>query len=447
MANYWKLRGDDPMGVDYATGDGIATWSLRRAQVEDFEFQGMQRMHKLESDVTRVLYRMKKRGVRIDTEYLEYIKGYAEDKVAEGLKSLPEGFNARGPKQIKDLMTANGFTDWPMTAPSSKFPQGQPSFPEAWLDTNPVGKFIVNVRKWSNLLNSFIIPMRDRHIVNGRVHPTYHQMANDDFGTCTGRLSCSSPNLQQVPKRNKELAKLFRPIFIPDEGMEWLDADLSQCEPRLLAHYSGAKVLIDGFKAVPSVDAHEAVRLAVLDFGVQIDRESAKRVNQTLITGGGEGKIITMLGSRGKEIYDTYFEVMPEVKSFQRVAKERFRERKFLISLLGRRARLEFGSKDYLAMNRLLQCGNGDILKHSMVRIDALFEEDGDQCALLNNVHDSLSMQGAPEKRPVLMEALRIFTDYGPDRGTFLRVPMQADYGIGRNWGEATFPAEKASVG
>ncbi len=82
-----------------------------------------------------------------------------------------------------------------------------------------------------------------------------------------------------------------------------------------------------------------------------------------------------------------------------------------------------------------------------MVEVDRLFEEDGDECALLNSVHDALSMQAEPKKKPIMLEALRIFTDFGPGRSIPMRVPLQADYGIGKNWGEATFPAEKMTFG
>lgn len=154
-----------------------------------------------------------------------------------------------------------------------------------------------------------------------------------------------------------------------------------------------------------------------------------------------------MLGERGEEIYDGYFRAMPEVKKLQQESKARFRNRGWVKSLLGRRARLEHPSKDYLAMNRLLQCGNADVIKRAMVDIDNHFEANGDTCNLLNNVHDALSMQGPPNEREQMLEALRLFTNFGPGRAVPLRVPMACDYGIGRNWGEATFPTEKLTLG
>jgi DNA polymerase I-like protein with 3'-5' exonuclease and polymerase domains len=442
MGNYWKLPGDDPVGVDYAMGDGISTWALYEKQIKACEDQGITLIRQLEARVTRATYRMMRRGVRIDMDRLNKLIVDIGHKIEEAQKALPEGLNINSPPQLAKYFMSLG-------VPEEEFDRtekGNPSFDEEWLKKRPAGKPVLVVRKYKNLLNTFAIPLRDRHTYKGRVHATFHQMANDDFGTVTGRFSCSDPNLQQVPKRNKEIAQLFRAVFLPDEGLDWIDADLSQCEPRLLAHYSGSRVLTAGYTSKPSVDAHTAVANAA-----GIDRESGKRLNQTIITGGGKAKLISMLGPSGAKIYDDYFRAMPEVKRLQKEASARMARRGFVKSLLGRRARLESSSKSYLAINRLLQCGNADIIKKGMVEIDEMFEANDDCCALLNTVHDALGMQGAmgnPEHQKIIHEALRIMTDFGPEgQSVFLSVPMQADYGIGKNWAEATFPTEKLIFG
>jgi DNA polymerase-1 len=453
MGNFWKLAGDDPVGFDYAAGDGTATWGLYQKQLEamarpfDAEGRSLDGIRRLESAVTRTTYRMMRRGVRIDEERLAWVIDEVRGRLAKASQALPDGFNVRSSTQIRALFEKAGISGWPMTEPTQNFPQGNPSFTEGWLKTTPLGRDILAVRKFGNLLNSFAIPTRDQHLYNGRVHATFTQMANDEYGTITGRFSSSNPNLQQVPKRNKETAELIRSYFVPDEGLDWWDADLSQCEPRLLAHYGNVKVLVDGYLADPPVDAHQAVATAA-----SIDREDGKRLNQTIITGGGQRKVISMLGANGAEIYNKYFEAMPEVKRLQKTAAARMRQRGYVISLKGRLARLEHSSKDYLAINRLLQCGNADIVKEAMVRIDSHLEAEGDEVAILNTVHDALGLQADSRNkkhRKIMQEALRLFTDYGPDEkySTYLRVPMAAEYGIGNNWAEATYPKEKLKYG
>lgn len=454
MGNYWRLDGDDPIGVDYAQGDGVATWALRARQLERLAAEDLMGPWKAESDVLRVIHRMAKRGVRIDRAKLDEVIAYAQAKEAAAMAMLPADFNSRSPVHVRKLMEASGITNWPRKPPTpfmivkaaklGKEATGNPEFNEAFLKSTPIGRSVIDARRYSNINNSFAIPLRDRHThADSRVRTTFHPMRGDDFGTVTARFSSSNPNLQQVPKRNKELAQLFRQVFVPDDGMIWWDADYSQCEPRLLAHYSGSKVLLEGYLATPHVDAHQAVATAA-----GIDREDGKRLNQTLITGGGRDHIIGMLGPKGADIYNAYFEAMPEVRRLQKNAAQRIISRGYVMSLLGRRCRLDHSRFAYKAVNRLLQTGNADVIKRAMIRVDRYLEETGDQVHIMLTIHDALSFQApdTPEGRQIAETAIRMMSDFGPGRDVELRVPLGVEYGIGQNWSQATFPKDKVYV-
>ncbi|WP_368737108.1 DNA polymerase, partial [Klebsiella pneumoniae] len=43
----------------------------------------------------------------------------------------------------------------------------------------------------------------------------------------TGRFTCSCPNIQQIPKRNKLFAALCRKMFVTENGKQWISADWS----------------------------------------------------------------------------------------------------------------------------------------------------------------------------------------------------------------------------
>ena len=113
----------------------------------------------------------------------------------------------------------------------------------------------------------------------------------------------------------------------------------------------------------------------------------------------------------------------------------------FVRSILGRRARLDTRSHDmsYKAVNRLLQCGNADIIKKAMVDIDNYLESEGDQVHMLLSIHDSIDFQFYEDNRPQFEQALKIMQDFGPDRGVSLLVPMDVDVGEGKNWAEASY--------
>ena len=430
MSNFWRLSGNDEMGVDYAEGDGTSTYQLWEKQQKDLDQQDLRQVWHLENQVIRVLHRMVTRGVNIDEDRLDKVANQPTQKLEEAKNDLPSDLNIRSGAQMKALFDDAGITDYPTTD------KGNSSFAESWLLTNSLGKKIIAARKYGNLINSFNNPMY-AYMHQGRIHTEFNQSRSDQYGTITGRLSSSRPNMQQVPKRNVELGKLFRSVFIPDEGM--ICVDYSQCEPRLLAHYSKCKVLLSGYLSNPPIDAHTAVAKAA-----GIDRDAGKRLNQGLLTGMGKAKLIAELGvseAQGEKIWDDYFRSMPEIKQLQRAAASKMRGAGFVRSILGRRARLDTRTHDmsYKAVNRLLQCGNADIIKKAMVDIDNYLESEGDQVHMLLSIHDSIDFQFYEDNRPQFEQALKIMQDFGPDRGVSLLVPMDVDVGEGKNWAEASY--------
>lgn len=234
MENYWRLAGNDPISYNYAIGDGVTTMQLWAAQMHEVREQELDVVCELENNLIWTLFRMERTGIPVDVEQIGVLRHVTEARISEMMRELPAGFNARSPVQMKQLMESNGYTDWPKTE------KGNPSFTEGWLKRNPIGKKIIEIRQASNLLNSFVNPLADRHMFKGRVHATLNQLKSDDKGTISGRFSCSDPNLQQVPKRVKELAKPFRRLFIADEGWIFWERDWSQC---LVA---GTQVMVPG---------------------------------------------------------------------------------------------------------------------------------------------------------------------------------------------------------
>lgn len=455
MEWYWHLSGDDPIGVEYAEGDGTSTIQLRDWQRPRLAEQELERVWDIECRLIPVLARMQCRGIKIDEARLEWLIDHITRRVEELKNGFWSGFNERSSTDVRKWCELNGRLDWPYTQPTTRFPKGQPSFTEDWLETFEAGQKIIEVRKLSNLMNSFVRPMADHHMFRGRVHTTYNQLRGDEFGTITGRLSSSDPNLQQVPKHDEKLGRLFRSIFVPDDGMIWGSDDYSQCEPVLLAFYSRCKVLVDGFNANPPVDAHTAVSAAMNPDWENMDAKArkqyrndyGKRINQTLVTGGGKGVLVRKYKVDPKlvdEAWNRYFDAMPEIKVLQNRSSKVMSQRGYVKSLLGRRARLQDPGRSYVATNRLLQCGNADILKTKMVEIDDYLEAEGRPLDLLNNVHDAFDSQFPEEARKHREEVLRIMQDFGPGQLIHLdNVPLRVDPGEGRSWAEATYGEEK----
>jgi DNA polymerase-1 len=452
MGNLHKTAGNDPIAVDYALGDGTSTWDLMVRQRVELEQQGLLRIWDIESRLIPVLHRMSKRGTRIDEARLEEVSRTVDRWIEEAAAKFPKDFNPKGQADLKAMFGHRD--DIPFTAPSRRFPNGQPSYNKKWLATFPEGQKVMALREFKHLRDSFITPLKERHLYKGRVHPEYNQTRGEEYGTITGRMSSSNPNMQQVHKRNETLGRLFRSIFIPDEGMVWRNADYNQAEPRILAHYAECKVLIAGYLANPPIDAHMAVARAAFNAGApgedpavtKAKRQRGKTINQLMLTGGGLAHMADEMGvsqSEAQIVRDQYFAAMPEIKTLQKQAQRVMQSRGYVKSLLGARSRLDDPRFAYKATNRLLQRGNAEVIKKSMVEIDEYFRSVGDHTHMLNNIHDDIAFQYLPENKAEIDRAIEIMEDFGPGRSVELLVPLTVDIGEGENWAIASYGPEK----
>jgi DNA polymerase-1 len=445
MAHFWRLPGNDALAMDYAAGDGITTFEVWQDQRRDRDSQpvDMSRVWQLESDLIRTVFRIERRGIRIDSNRADEVRRELEGRISDFVSCLPEGFNVRSPSDMRKYCEDLGHTDWPLTEPSKRFPQGQPSFTEKWLSTFEEGRRIVAIRESTNLINSFLNPLMERHAFKGRVHPSLHATAIDGFGTISGRFSCSNPNMQQVPKHNKELGKLFRSIFVPDEGMTIFEGDYSQCEPRLFAHYAREPALVEGYSSEPPRDMH---RVAADMLGV--DRDTvAKRMNMGLLTGMQQKSFSQHMGwseDKAREMFDAWMAVFPGIPGFQRQAKQAMLSRGYVFTLLGRVCRLDDARFAYKATSRIIQGGNADIVKKKLLDADRMLEAEGDTVQLLMTIHDSFLWQGADDERStrIMADLRNMFVDVQSDPFN-LRVPFKLDVGGGENWSIATYGGKK----
>jgi DNA polymerase-1 len=434
MGHLWKLPGDLFEVVDYSCGDGTSTWQLYNALLPkmyepyysnsrgDFS---LKRVHDLEHDLMPVIHNMSMRGIKIDEKSFEALYGETEAALEQALDSIGE-VNVRSGPQLRKYFEDHGVSGWPITD------KGNPSFTEPFLKSSEPGRAILTVRKNRTLMDSFLRPMKERHIKDGRLYLEFSQTRDEQYGTRTGRLSAHNPNIQAMPgKRQGDLGKRFRKIFIADDDRTWVSADFETCEIVICAHYCKAKLWVDGFES--GVDPHTSVAEAL-----SIDRRHAKAINLGLMTGMGREKLAEDLGVpqyEGDKILHTYFTGLPELRKFQNQSKAAFANRGFVSTLLGRRLRLEKSKFAYKAVNRLTQGGNADIIKERMVAMARLADEIG--VNLILNVHDDISFQcDTKDQAEKMVECMKDMS------GVELSLPMGVSWGIGSNWGDASFSEE-----
>lgn len=211
---------------------------------------GLWPVYELERKVTRVLFEMHWKGIRVDTAFAEKLNTRWKREEAELVKPF-RGFDIWNSEHIAQFCKRERI-DLPHTA------AGAPQVQAAWLESCdiPLMKNLRVAREMNRTRSIYLEQnLIDNVLPDGRIHPQYVQIACDEGGTRTGRLSCKNPNAQQFPKRSRNFdAKTLRKCLLPEDGELWNKNDFWSQEPTLQVHYGlvkgypGAREVCEGFK-------------------------------------------------------------------------------------------------------------------------------------------------------------------------------------------------------
>ena len=431
MANFHRMAGDNPAVVDYSTGDGISTLELWQAQQKLLDEHELRVPWKLECQLIHRVARLHRRGMKVDGEYGQELRGpggIIEAKIAAIQSTFPYGFNTNSPKDVESLYRREGYDDSQFSHTDS----GAVSFTEGWLKTNEIGERIIAIRQMKKARDSFVTPLVETHNVNGRVHPVLNQSKSDDYGAIGARFSCSEPNLQAFPKRNQEVGKVVRRLIIADDGYEIQEGDAKQQEPRLFAYFSGDERLLQGYRS-GTMDIHD-----ITSEGLGLHRDVAKRMAMGILTGMSAKALSGHMGwdyQRALEYHRAWLTVQfPAIKKFQKAATGIFLSSGYVRSITGRKARLDDNAYAYRAVSRIIQNSGGDLMKTTLLRA-CEYEEAHPQVQLLMTIHDSLIWQ-----REIGFDTAELVKvcESVPDEFN-LGIPIPYEVGTGSNWAEASY--------
>ncbi len=429
-----------------ATAGEKAKWLARlgpqlRAEVER---QGLLEVYeRIDLPLAPVLARMERTGVRIDPKALEAMSRSLEREIAAREKEIYEmaggAFNVNSPVQLAEVL----FDKLKLPAPRKSAKTGARSTAADVLEElgakHPLPKKILEYREAAKLKSTYVDALpRLVSPLDGRLHTRLSQT-----GTATGRLSSSSPNLQNVPTRS-ETGRQIRAAFVAEKGKVLLSADYSQIELRLLAHFSRDPVLVDAFQRGEDIHA----RTAELVFGVgpmaqtAEHRRSAKAVNFGIIYGLSAFGLAQQLGiERGEaaKFIAAYFERYSGVKEYLERHLEEVRKTGFTRTLFGRIRQIpEIQSPqgamralgERIALNTPLQGTAADLIKLAMIEIDRKLGGSKLGARMTLQVHDELLFEvpqaGLEELQGLVKEKME---GVHP-----LRVPLVVDVKAGPNW-------------
>ncbi|MGH8944615.1 MAG: DNA polymerase I, partial [Acidimicrobiia bacterium] len=363
---------------------------------------------RFELPLVPVLARMEHAGIGVDRAYLE---GMGED-LRERLGALEsqihdlagEPFNVNSTEQLRVVLFEH--LGLPVLKKTST---GKPSTDASVLKKleHPIVIALLEYRELEKLRSTYVDGYLPLIAGDGRIHTTFNQTA-----ATTGRLSSDSPNLQNIPIRS-ESGRTIRRAFVADVGWEFLVADYSQIELRVLAHMSGDPFLIEAFENDMDIHTATAARVwAVEPEAVSSNqRRTAKMINFGLLYGMEAFGLADRLGidrEEAREHIDAYFSQFVDVSEFMAEVVTTARNQGYTTTLFGRRRYLpELKSDNFrirqmgerMALNAPVQGTAADIIKRAMIELDAALRDQAMESRLLLQVHDELILEVPKEER------------------------------------------------
>jgi len=261
-------------------------------------------------------------------------------------------------------------------------------------------------------------------------------------------LSCSDPNLQNIPIRTPEGERIRQAFVAGEPGWKLVCADYSQIELRMLAHFSRDEALCEAFSQ--GVDIHTAVAAQV--FGVPLEavdsnqRRIAKAVNFGVIYGQspfGLAETINISQDEAAKFIDDYFAKYAGVDRFMTEVLLECRRTHFAKTILGRRREItgvrsaeELGRQrnmaERTAINTVIQGSAADLIKKAMIDIHQLLPTLPFPARMLLQIHDELVFECPAENVSEFVPIVRsAMVNAMP-----LSVPLEVDVSSGDNWRE-----------
>jgi DNA polymerase-1 len=391
-----------------------------------------------------VLSEMETAGFSVDREELKR----AGAALTVGIEALTESiygaagesFNIKSPAQIGAILFDKLGLPASKKTKAGAYATGADIL-EKLRDRHPIVENILAYRMLTKLNGTYVEGLLPLIGSDGRIHPHFRQTV-----TATGRISCTEPNLQNIPIR-QELGRTLRKAFVPEnDAFLLVGADYSQIELRVLAHLTEDPALMEDFRIGADIHRRTAARV----FGVEetevtpLLRGRAKAVNFGVIygmSGFGLSEELSIGRKEAERYIEEYFKTHAAVKDFMDGQIRHCREHGYVLTVLGRKRRIpeisatgrmvrQLGER--LAMNTPIQGSAADIIKLAMIRVDGALRAAGLRSKLILQVHDELIIEARTDE----LEAVKALLRENMEQAFPLKVPLTVELSTGTNWYE-----------
>lgn len=388
-----------PLAMErYACKDVYLTFRLYEHFLPQIKQQKMYDIWKDESDFSRALQQMEERGIRINPVQARTLAAAAYQRMQEIVQEL--GFDPGKPASLARKLFGVPPEGLGLSVPECSSRRLEPP-----LDTvagvlkyipnmdkanlsrydDPIVSLVLEFRGLQKAYSTWFMAFHDLRDSADRLHPTFKQ-----HGTKTTRLSCSGPNMQQLPRMKNEEEEqgvtktLVKKMLSATDNYQLWEFDYAQVEYRLAAVYSGEASILEAFRE--GADFHQLTADLL-----GIDRYGGKTLNFAILYGAGPRKLAEMLSigeSDARELLDNYWAAYPSLSAVVQQATEAAKQRGWVRLWTGRRRHFQYPSEHHKAFNSIIQGGAAEIMKHTMLRFYRNHSDS--KFKMVSQVHDAL---------------------------------------------------------
>ena len=424
----------------YAASDAAVLLPLREKMIAHIKDNDLVETARIEFACAYAVADMEYHGIYLDTDKWEKLSLRYESMQKEAIEELypytgrptvQMGFfgeevrqelNLDSNKQVLDMLRRNEIA----VESTSKHELMQYS-------DKPIVQSIFKYRHASKALSSFLNSLTNQiNQKTGRLHP--HYMQN---GAYSGRMSCSEPNIQQIP-REKE----FRECFTAPEGRSMIIADYSQIELRVIAQISKDERMIEAYRAGEDLHALTAALISgkSMDDITKKERQEAKAVNFGLVFGMGAAGLqayaadvygVNMTLDEANLFKMRFFRGYKGVEAWHKYIKNTLPS--FSRTLAGRKH--VYGEQTGMSarFNTPVQGSAADILKNALGMLHKRLA--GKDAFIVAAVHDEIVLECASTNCSQMAQLLKETMEEAGSRYV-LDLPIVADAGVAHSWAE-----------
>lgn len=440
--------------IPYSYRDTCATFQLNK-KFNMLMRQGSLDIYRKLIKASNVFREIELAGCLIDNDYMYELQDKLDDLILDaerhvkaavaiswdartyaidsGAKSCPKSFNHKSPKQLKwmlEQVTQRKLANTTKETLELLFEE----FPEV-----PFISAISALRKYNKYMDTYVSGLQKVTCEDGRVRCTFKLL-----GTETGRLSCSGPNMQNIPR-----TKLIKNVFVAPPGYKLVQLDYSQAELRVLAWLSQDEYLREVYR--DGKDLHDAMSLKI--FGEDFTKEqrvAAKTVNFGIPYGRGPGSIkgkLRMSMYEATKLIKDWYKAAPGAEKFvNAMRKEPYKAGEPYTTVFGRQRHyiITSDNRNHIeneAVNFPVSSIASDLTMLSVCEIrDKMLAEDLN-ARIVNTVHDSIIIECIDDSA-TLQRVVDIGTAVMANMPTRyllsppLDFPFVADAEIGQSWGD-----------